>query len=500
MINILIVEDEIPARNGLKYDVSRYFGSKAQIALAENGVEALRLAEAFHPNILLTDIRMPHMLGTQLAEKILELYPQCKIIFLSGYSDKIFLKLAIKLGVIDYIEKPIDTDDLQQALEKAVLAISAVSEDNNSRKDEILSALFRNKPADRFVIPEGCELAAAIISPCSEYITPVQTLIGSTAPKYGLEVLCRKKSTGAVELLFVSSAGGIRQRIDSFFKRFFIETDKSESFKCAVGSIERTKEGIYKSYQNAVITTDIAFFHPTNTVIYFDDVQLTDASDKKEDFNLTALSVYNALISGSSDEALRLAEVLFNRLRGTTQIFSSGAKEIYYKLFKLIMDYYRKFFSVSDSENTLLYSRFSTSDSQTLDDLHEHLLILIKLADSLPAAATDNISDLAILYLEQHYSEPNLSINDVVRFCRINTSQLCSSFKNATGHTINHYLTDIRIKHAKQLLIESDYKIDDISNMCGFNYQKYFFRVFKKHTLLTPSEYRKKFRGTRPKQ
>lgn len=495
MFNILIVEDETPSRNSLKYDVSLIMGDNAVIHVAEDGVEALKLVSDFQPDILLTDIRMPHMLGTQLAEKILELFPLCKIIFLSGYSDKNFLKSAIKLRVIDYIEKPIDIDDLEQALNKAIDAINMITLQKSNFDHEILHDLFKNKPITSSAIPDKGVFAVVILAPCNEYTTPIHAVIKDIAHKCGLDILLHTKNTGAIEILLMAQENTMREKIQSFFTRFFFNLNQNEQFKCSVGSVEYSPCKIYTSYQNAVHTADLAFFKTANTVLFFDDIPLTASDEPEGIFTDIANSVYSSLINGNLRDALSNADELYRRLYNTHLLASSKAKKIYYKLSESITAYYEKFFPISNSENGMLYNTFSVFDSQTLFELHEYLVFLLNSVHSFTPTTTGSLTELAIFYMEQHYTNPNLSISDIVHFCKINTTQLCSDFKKSTGHTINHYLTNIRINAAKKLLADSSYSINDISYMCGFNYPKYFCRVFKKYTSFSPSDYRKNIKN-----
>ena len=304
MLNILIAEDEMPSRNSLLYDVSSIMENRAEIHVAEDGVKALKLASEFRPDILITDIRMPHMLGTQLAEKILELFPLCKIIFLSGYSDKDFFKSAIKLGVIDYIEKPIDTDVLEQALNKAVNAITEFNNQTSVSDHEILSELFKNKTVTTSAIPDRGVFAVIILSPCNEFITPSYNVIKDITHKCKLDILLHTKNTGVIELLLVDHENTMNSKIQAFFTRFFFYLNNNEKFKIAVGSIEYSSSKIYTSYQNAVYTLDCAFFKPINTVIYYDDTLLSNPKETEESFNTVANDIYSSLINGDLNDAL----------------------------------------------------------------------------------------------------------------------------------------------------------------------------------------------------
>lgn len=490
MINILIVEDEIPARDSLKSDVISILNEDVNICVAGNGVEALQLVNTFQPDILLTDIRMPHMLGTELAGKIVDTFPKCKVIFLSGYSDKDFFKSAIKLGAIDYIEKPVDSDDLKTALNKAVLSVKALNEHNISPDADILRKAFKNKEITSTLMPKNAHFAAVILSPYGEYFSSIPEMIKTYAKKCDLGALSYKKNNGVVESVLFSQDSYIKAKMQSFFSRLFHELPETEQFKCAIGSIEDNSQNVYKSYQNAVCMTDVAFFYPTNTVLYFDENKIQNRPSENECDNI-AKEVYTKLLDDDVNAAISKANLLYETLHNT-QLLSSAAKKIYYNLFQSITDYYENCFNLSSTENIINYNNSNAFEAQLLSDLHAYLLTLINVSKSLLPVPKGNITDLAIFFLEQHYSNPDLSIGDIVHFCKANSTQLCNTFKQQTGHTINHYLTQIRINAAKKLLVESDYKINEISDMCGFNDSKYFCKVFKKHTSLQPSEYKKK--------
>ena len=123
MIRLLIVDDESATRNGLL----RYMDWKGlgvdMIQTAESGQEALAMCEDFQPDLVLSDIRMRGMNGVEMCTILHEKYPECRIIFISGYSDKEYLKAAIELGAVNYVEKPVDTEELKRGGAKAMASI-----------------------------------------------------------------------------------------------------------------------------------------------------------------------------------------------------------------------------------------------------------------------------------------------------------------------------------------------------------------------------------------
>ena len=119
MINIMIVDDETPSRRQVLSELIHLGYDRKNICEAQNSAQALKQLQNFKPDILISDISMPKMLGTDLAQKVLEVYPKCKIIFFTGYSDKEYMKAAIKLNVVDYLEKPLDSAEFAAAVKKA---------------------------------------------------------------------------------------------------------------------------------------------------------------------------------------------------------------------------------------------------------------------------------------------------------------------------------------------------------------------------------------------
>ena len=95
-------------------------------------------------------------------------------------------------------------------------------------------------------------------------------------------------------------------------------------------------------------------------------------------------------------------------------------------------------------------------------------------------------------YISQNYMKETLSVKDISAHVFLSASYVCTFFKNETGRTLNQYITEYRMEKAKQLLQDSRYKIAAVSSRVGYSDGNYFGKSFKKHTGLSPSEYREK--------
>lgn len=124
MYRILIADDEKDEREAVKFLLKKY-NFELDIEEAENGQDALQKAESKKMDILFTDVRMPFLLGTDLATQARELYQNVQIIFFSGYNDFPYIKKALTVGAVDYILKPINPEELRKVLKKAIQKLNA---------------------------------------------------------------------------------------------------------------------------------------------------------------------------------------------------------------------------------------------------------------------------------------------------------------------------------------------------------------------------------------
>lgn len=118
LYTIVVAEDEELLLNHLVEKLNKHIDGFKVIGTAQTGTQALKLIEEYMPDVLITDIQMPHMNGIELLEQVHSKYSQVKTVILSGYAEFAYAQKAIQYEVSDYILKPIDPSDLIKVFSK----------------------------------------------------------------------------------------------------------------------------------------------------------------------------------------------------------------------------------------------------------------------------------------------------------------------------------------------------------------------------------------------
>ena len=122
-VKVLLVEDEELTREGIRMSIPWESLGITEVHMAEDGEQGLKKALEICPDIIMADVRMPRMDGITMAFEIRRQLKQCRFIFVSGYCDKEYLKSAIQLSAVNYIEKPVEPSEIVEALKKSILQL-----------------------------------------------------------------------------------------------------------------------------------------------------------------------------------------------------------------------------------------------------------------------------------------------------------------------------------------------------------------------------------------
>lgn len=514
-MKILIVDDEELTRTGVISCIDWEKLGINKILQADDGSNGLKIAYEEEPDIILSDVRMPRMDGITMLERIEKKLPNTVVVFMSGYSDKEYLKAAIQLKAIDYIEKPIEPKELQNTIKKAVercslLKLQTIADESHETKsyadlayrftmpyrsnsesiDELYKMLIdRNSYGNyKYItsiivkindIPEDPQIISDIYEAFRGYLK-TQNMFAIYTEKKSYNIIFfvfSEKEHGRTTLMNVASE---LSKLLTPLKDYFI----------AVGDPAAGKENAYKSYSAAVILLQDSFFRKPGQIITKEDInsQTITLNRVRE---LSSLYM-NSIDDNAPDKTGEIIDELW-LANGTTGILENQLKAIYNDMLLHLFKTRRKKSLATD---------LSIENQETIMDIIEHCFyfeqmhaILKEKTDNFYADTAEEATDNPVIriiceYIADHYAEPDLSVKTISDYAALSTSYVCTYFKNETGMTLNQYITDFRMKKAKQLLVDPRNKVNEISAAVGYSDGNYFAKSFRKYTGLSPSEYR----------
>lgn len=131
-----------------------------------------------------------------------------------------------------------------------------------------------------------------------------------------------------------------------------------------------------------------------------------------------------------------------------------------------------------------------TTIEQLREQVQQILIGALEFRDTQASSQYTSMLQQVYAYIEQHYTNSNLSLNDVANLASLSPCHFSTVFSQETGRTFKEYLTELRIQKAKELLRTTALKSFEISYQIGYNDPHYFSYVFRKQTGLSPKEFR----------
>lgn len=516
IMKLLIVDDEELTRNGLLKTFDWATLGIDEVHLADDGLNGLSKAEEYHPDIILCDVRMPRLDGIGMLERIKEFLPDISAIFMSGYSDKEYLMSAIKMGAINYIEKPIDEAELESAIHKAI------EQCLRRRRESDAIALNTNKAADA--------LAYDLTMPYATCKDSVTELFNQFLQHYGMNkfknittiiVKLSAASEASSELQYIyqqlraelaslhmhiiytekrlyhlvyhiysdrAITGEILASARSLMQGFF---DRFGDYYIVIGDTVSGIENAYKSYASAVVLLQESFFFEPGTILSADTV----ANDKAFDMDSFVNDFANAIKRCDREAAFITLNNLYENCLNSRQLLPNQVKTVYFNMLQTVYDELLAKRVLSES---MLESKDSIMDFMencfSYSSLHALLLEKTDLFFKNSSSNSEENKTIFMIknYIASNYSNSSLSVKDISDYAHLSVSYLCTFFKSETGTTLNQYITEYRMDKAKQLLTDPRNRITEISSMVGYNDGNYFGKSFRKIVGLSPSEYREK--------
>ena len=521
MYKVLIADDEKIIRMGLCGIIDWNAEGFEIAAQAANGSEALQLIESMNPDMVLIDIKMPKLHGLDAIREARSMGFTGKVVVLSGYSDFEYAQTAINYGVLSYLTKPVDTEELLKVIRKIRTELDAEARLEES-KDEFFTktrkSLLRGFFTEELTLNEE-EIQELGLTHSGYQILFYEKYDQKTAEvPYSLSELLRVSNQDEQEIetvqmddkqvLLLKGHHPI-ERLNQMLEKYEneIPPEKNsplDSLFIACGSVVKHVSEIPRSYHEALHLMERRFFCDENQHIMLYDESLEAKSEEAEELTGSEKQeMKNRLISEYSEQLVNNIQV-FNRNKTAES------------LRKLKTDLYNAPLSIEDEKNLLidiylkikekllmLYSQTEIpfpANSEALNYimnsnyLHEILLYFTEQFDmimsSIGYSSRDSIIDDVIYYIDHNY-QTNITLENIAPLFGYNSSYLGKIFSRKMGMNFNAYLDHVRTEKAKDILLTTKAQVYKVAEMVGYKNVDYFHIKFKKHTGCSPAEFRK---------
>lgn len=502
MLKLLIVEDEQVIRNGLEKHVPWKKLGIDKVFTAENAQNGLRVCENHRPDIVVSDINMPGMNGIELCKCFREKFPQCQIVFISGYSDKEYLKAAIALGAVSYVEKPIDIAELSEAVKQAAEQVRQ----HSRQKENVLHALLQPVADEKTELPLfGAEKQLQkdvffqifllkrkeIIRNVEEFMQICQSVVekitGEERDRIHLMADYVEGNSFAL-LLSTDCVDWLAEKEMSkrFCEILLSKRNEQDKWFLSVGKPVGSLQEIICSYHSAQNAMKVLAYKGWNHYAMPDEsAQEYTGTIALEDEH----AFRKALLESKIEEARWLLSVWSMKLVEERVEISFQVKNIYYILDTIIMQV--EDMTPGMQRECADAGRHFLDEAQTIFEMQEYVDEHLQWFGHDHEEGNTNILIKKVIdYMNSHLSDKNISIKLLADEVYLTPTYLSSLFKKTTGSTIGQYLTEIRMNRAQELLMDTGLKLYQIAEMVGFEDANYFAKTFKKKTGMLPSEYR----------
>lgn len=498
-MKVLIADDEYYARKAMAKKVLQADMDVEIMGDFENGIQVLEYLND-HPNeidVILTDVKMPEMDGLHLAQYLFEQEHQIDVIIISGYNEFEYARKAISFGVSNYLVKPVQKEELREALEKInraqkkyeakmqdmmakktlqFLSIEEIVLRENWRKLFLEPAFYRNA-GERFYL--------TVIQGKEERWTDnpeAEKILQRLRNYFHGEWFHFQRFQEEILLLF-----GEKEEIVKELKNFVNRAEIAGMGKTTIGlSLAHMQiENCTKAYQEAVYAINQRLIEGWQKVFEFiPDFKAENLFTRKKEQMLE-----NAITERNCAYAETLVREIIEECRNayTLYVTISG-------IFNLLYRFSCRNSTEKGEKNHgyLLFSyRTDLYRYTTLKEVEDYVVNIVQaMCQEQQEKGYHYIVSEILTYITQNYQD-NILISELAEHKYfMNSSYLSRLFKNETGKTFSAYLMEFRMKKAKELLESDLLKISDVAMLSGYNDVSRFIQYFRKIYGVTPEEYR----------
>ncbi|MDQ6417941.1 response regulator [Paenibacillus sp. LHD-117] len=488
MLKAVVFDDENIVLMGLRAVIDWGSYGIELVGTADNGIEALQMFRDLRPDIVLTDIRMPGMDGLDLIETISMEAQDTMFVVFSGFNEFEYVRRAIGLGVVDYLEKPITVDKIKNAIEKTIKRIVHQYE---------ISAMKTKLEKNQLDLLEKATLELLLTG--EQALDKWTRLYGESDWINGVTVLAFNEEKVELPNNLMSDfihVGNGPERLAVMVhhelpQEPLLETSMEWSNETAVlfgsGRTYSSMADAPKSYREALRALRYGRFMKETGWIRIQDIEGSsdfpiDLSKHEEGVILSL----RTLDKESLDKALESFQVWMETQKLDPEKAEHEILKLVYRGLEVVKDVDR------DIQLPGIIPHQELSSMQTREEMMVWLNTrLVLLMDWLKANRTSNKNiavEKALAYLEANYGN-DVYLQELAEHVGLNPTYFSLLFREQMGITYIKYLTNLRIEHAKMMLKEG-LRVNEVSGKVGYLNHRHFNEIFKKQVGMTPGQYK----------
>lgn len=531
MLKVFLVEDEFVVREGIKKNVDWKSHGYEFCGEASDGELAFPMIQKLKPDIVITDIKMPFMDGLELSRLIKKELPWTEIIILSGYEEFEYAKEGIKIGIAEYLLKPISGEDLL----KEVDALSVKIEEK--RKEREIKEKYAREMEENFLkarkdffqyLVSGAKTAAELLETADRLGIDISSIwynimlfkVQSTNHSYDeysgslikIEEKLKELDDNKHILVFDRNLEGkaflfkadteeelekIQREYISRMKEILAGYDHIRYFGGIGVPVNRMRE-LRASFERASHAFAHRYLVKDSLILSCEEIE-QGMGLEKEEFNISNVNpkqiekgkIEEFLKVGDKDEVVYFVDEFFKDLGNSALKSKIFRQYITMNTYFCVVDFVEELnFSRDEIESLDVNSVILQSQEKTMEYVIRILTQALELREKTASNRYGDIVNEVMRYIEENYADEELSLNLLASHVNFSPNHLSMVFSQQTGQTFIKYLTDFRMNKAKELLRCSGKRSSEIGLEVGYKDPHYFSHMFKKTQGMTPTQYR----------
>ena len=524
---VLIADDEYWTREKLRQMIHWQDYALEFLEPAIDGEDALAKIESERPDILITDINMPFISGTELIKIVREKYPEIISFVISGYDDFEYVREALTGGAVNYLLKPVSKIDLVNALSKSLEIISQRQKHQSEQQDTRMrllkaSSLLLDREFSYFLREKE-----AAFTPNISLNTSLD-IAGNSVMLVKIHDLREIKAAYNYDLNLYSY--NTKQQIRSWFEgaevMVFNNTSRTNEFlifsNIEFSQIDQIAKKMLKGlqeYSGSVITIIInehSFSVDNIRDVYKQTIRLLEfrpfskeslilttrdnrqgkgETEKAERFGAEQSGSLGRLIEGGHKSAIISWIEQYLNLDSEDGSLSFFEEK---QAAKSVIQYlYQRLCPVPDPQSMLKMedqieaadSYIDMIDKEALSELFRGIVdsMLEEKTEQTDISAQDAV-EKAIAYVNEHYCE-KITLTGIAQMVGVSSSYFSTMFSRLTGENLIAYITRLRIEKAAELIRSDSFSLTETAFMVGYEDYAYFSRIFRKAMGVSPRDY-----------